>query len=139
MRWKEILTEASAPAILSEAVEKADIAGTTVMLYRDPSPSAVWSLINRFNELRGIEHGGTIWLWNSYEAVHFQIMAHFGFRRNDCGEFSIRYFPDGDVPPEQDYGADVWIFSRENAGSGKDMLKQKITTLMQRFAVWAFR
>jgi hypothetical protein len=119
---------------LIEATEKIDVLGNEVILYRDPSASQVGSLVRRYNEIRGIEHGGTLWLWRSFYAVHFQIEAHFGFPRKECAEFSIRYYPDGGAVAEKDdYGADVWLMSRA------EHLRSKLTQLMRTFPVWEFR
>jgi hypothetical protein len=120
--------------IVLEAIEKADVRGNEVLLYRDPSAAQVGSLLRKFKDLRGIEHADTIWIWKSYDAVHFQIEVHFGFQRNECAEFSIRYFPDGgDIKPEDDYGPDVWLLNRA------DHLRVKLTRMMQTFPHWTFR
>jgi hypothetical protein len=127
MRYCEIIST------LDEAIEQADIVGTDVRLYRDPSAEQVWGLMQRYGEMRGIDHDRTIWLWNSLEAVHFQIEVHLHLPRKECAEFCIRYYPDGNMPAADDYGADVWLLARA------DHVRDRLTKLMRRFPVWEFR
>jgi ADP-Ribosyltransferase in polyvalent proteins len=78
--------------IISEAVDHQFVGSGEVTVYRNPSVQQAVALLKRYKEIRGLEHDGMVLLWNSYDAVHFQIEASYGLRGKDCAEFFVRLF-----------------------------------------------
>lgn len=76
--------------VLGESVQRLMINYQPVVVYRNPTMKALQGFLNEWpGGVRGLTLDRDTWVWNSMEAVHFQVIAALGLGPG-CGEFLIR-------------------------------------------------
>ena len=78
------------PTSLTEGSQIVKVFGDTVELIADPTSRQLKTMLKACHLVRGIEHGGTIWIWDGYDAAHRQVQLSLKLIPVDCAEFAMR-------------------------------------------------